>query len=157
MASLSGFLLLLALGVLARAALRVPSVARLQDRLHIRSEEIRRVAEAREQLAAAQAVAEGAVHGGTATVRAIHKGIASIPFTILENIPATRDTTRQVRRIHDAISDGVYAGISIGNKLIGHAARSAINPLQADTTVQGLASPQADAAAASTAQPEPKK
>ncbi|MGH8539854.1 MAG: hypothetical protein ACRETW_05045, partial [Stenotrophobium sp.] len=106
----------------------------LHYRARIRSEEIRRVAEARQQIAAAQAVAESAVDGGTAAVRLIHKGIAAIPFTILENIPATRDTTRQVRRIHDAISDGVYAGISIGNKLIGHAARSGINAPKADAS-----------------------
>lgn len=118
--------LLLTTGVYAMLWRRMASLARTQYRLHRRSEELRRVAEARAQLAAAQAATEFAVQGGTATVRAIHQGIAAIPFSILENIPATRDTTRQVRRIHDAIAEGVYSGITIGNKLLGHAARSAI-------------------------------
>ncbi|MGH8506192.1 MAG: hypothetical protein ACRETM_09545 [Stenotrophobium sp.] len=120
--------LLLTAGVCAGLWRRMASLQRTQFRLRSRCEELRRIAEAREQLAAAQAAAEIAVQGGTATVRAIHKGIAAIPFTILENIPATRDTTRQVRRIHDAISEGIYSGITIGNKLLGHAARSAIKP-----------------------------
>lgn len=76
------------------------------------------VAELRAQLALGQTVAENVVEGGTSTVRAVHKGIASIPFGILESIPVTRDTTRVVRRIHDAISDSVYGGISATNKAL---------------------------------------
>jgi hypothetical protein len=119
--------LLLGLTLLLAAPLRkrLDQTARLQYRVRVRRDELRLVRELRGQIAAGQALAENVVEGGTATVRTIHKSIASIPFTILENIPATRDTTRVVRRIHDVISDGVYGGISIGNKVLHQAARGA--------------------------------
>ena len=125
-----GIILLAALAVATGLSLHrgMLEAGRRLQRSRVRIDELRLAAALRAQMAAAQALTEGAVQGGTATVRAIHKGIAAIPFTILENIPATRDTTRQVRRIHDAISEGVYSGIAIGNKLLGHAARSAIRP-----------------------------
>lgn len=46
-------------------------------------------------------------------VRETHRAIADIPFNILESIPATRDGARQLRRIHDLASDGIYTGISL--------------------------------------------
>ena len=91
------------------------------------------VAELRAQLAAAQKVTEATVEGGNVTVRTVHKAIAAIPFGILESIPATRDTTRVVRRIHDAISDGIYGTISAANKAVHGAARNAVNPLQPES------------------------
>ena len=51
-----------------------------------------------------QQAAEMGVHLGTNTVRAVHMGIAAIPFGILEVIPATRHTSRLVRTVHDQIS-----------------------------------------------------
>lgn len=70
-----------------------------------------------------QRVAEQGVELGTNTVRNVHRGIASIPFGILEAIPVTRHPTRIVRGLHDQISDVVYDSISGGNKLIGSALR----------------------------------
>ena len=61
--------------------------------------------------------------GGTRAARALHQGIASIPFDILETIPATRDTTRVVRRIHDFTADNVYAAISAVNRLAAESGR----------------------------------
>jgi len=46
-------------------------------------------------------------------VRETHRAIADIPFSILESIPATRGGARQLRRIHDLASDGIYTGISL--------------------------------------------
>lgn len=119
--------LLLGLTLVLAAPLRrrLDETARLQYRVRVRGEELQLVRELRGQIAAGQALAENVVEGGTATVRSVHKSIANIPFTILEGIPATRDTTRVVRRIHDVVADGVYGGISIGNKVLHEVARSA--------------------------------
>ena len=76
-----------------------------------------------ETLRQVQRVAEQGVELSTTTVRNVHRGIASIPFGILEAIPVTRHPTRIVRSLHDQISDVVYDSISGGNKLIGSALR----------------------------------
>ncbi|HSW13293.1 MAG TPA: hypothetical protein VLI06_10675 [Solimonas sp.] len=74
-------------------------------------------------LAQVQKLAEGGVSIGTDTVRGIHHGIASIPFGILEAIPATRDTTRVVRAIHDQTADTVYGAINLVNRVLGKGLR----------------------------------
>ena len=118
------------LSLLVAGALVADAQRRLQGlrRQNLRNEaaisELQLMAQIRSQLAAGQVIAENVVEGGTNTVRAVHKGIAGIPFGILESIPVTRDTTRIVRRIHDAISDGVYDGISATNKALHQAARN---------------------------------
>lgn len=104
---------------------RLRGVQRQQWRNEAALSEMQLVAQIKAQLAAGQVLAENVVEGGTSTVRAVHKGIAGIPFGILESIPVTRDTTRIVRKIHDAISDGVYGGISATNKALHQAARNA--------------------------------
>ena len=78
-----------------------------------------RFIEGRRLLAQMQATTEGAVEGGTAIVRTVHHGIAGIPFSILEAIPVTRDTTRVVRAVHDLTADSVYAAISAVNRAFG--------------------------------------
>ena len=79
------------------------------------------------QLAEAQRLTEAVVSGGTRTVRAIHRGIAAIPFGILEAIPATRDATRVVRLSHDLIADAVYGGIAVVNRGVGHGLRAGLD------------------------------
>ena len=119
-------LLLTIAGVLAMSMQRRLHVAqRLQRRSEAAVAELQLSAKIRAQISAGQTAAENVVAGGTNTVRAVHKGIASIPFGILESIPVTRDTTRVVRLIHDAISDGVYGGIKATNKALHQAARNA--------------------------------
>ncbi len=90
--------------------------------------EITHFADARTRLAALQEITEGAVEGGTELVRTIHHGIASIPFTILESIPVTRDTTRLVRGIHDLTADTVYGAISTVNRVLGNGMRHTLKP-----------------------------
>jgi hypothetical protein len=85
-----------------------------------------RIEALRAQMGQVQQLAETAVDGTTSVVRAVHQGIAAIPFGILEAIPATRDTTRVVRSVHDAIAGAVYGSIRGVNKLIGRAAREAL-------------------------------
>lgn len=74
-------------------------------------------------LSQVQKLAEGGVSVTTDTVRGIHHGIASIPFGILEAIPATRDTTRVVRAIHDQTADTVYGAINLVNRVLGKGLR----------------------------------
>lgn len=106
---------------------RLHTAQRQQRRNEAAVAEAQLVADIRKQISAGQTIAENVVAGGTSTVRAVHKGIASIPFNILESIPVTRDTTRVVRRIHDAVSDLVYGGITTTNKTLHQVARDAVN------------------------------
>ncbi|ORE85526.1 hypothetical protein ATO7_14928 [Oceanococcus atlanticus] len=85
--------------------------------------EAQRMREANERLAQWQSVTESSIDSGTAAVRAVHRGIAAIPFDIFEAIPATRDTSRVVRGVHDFTSDNVYAAISLVNRLAGQRGR----------------------------------
>lgn len=77
-------------------------------------------------LAETQRLTETVVSGGAQTVRAIHRGIAAIPFGILEAIPVTRDTTRLVRYSHDRIADAVYGGIEAVNRGVGKGLRAGL-------------------------------
>lgn len=88
-------------------------------RREIAQAEAERLLRAEQQLAQAQQISESAVALGTGVVRGVHRGIAAIPFGILEAIPATRDTTRIVRRTHDLISDAVYGSIGAVNRGVG--------------------------------------
>ncbi|HKY89710.1 MAG TPA: hypothetical protein VJM11_01670 [Nevskiaceae bacterium] len=97
-------------------------------RLETRLAEAQRLQRAEAQLGQVQRFAEAAVSGGTQTVRTVHHGIASIPFGIFEAIPATRDTTRVVRKTHDLISDTVYGTIGAVNKGIGSLLRAGLTP-----------------------------
>ncbi len=95
-------------------------------RAAVRVAELVRFAVSHQRMGEIQQLAESSIDGTTALVRAIHRGIAGIPFGILEQIPATRDTTRLVREIHDLTSDGIYSGIAVLNRKIGERARSQI-------------------------------
>ena len=83
-----------------------------------------RMKQANDRLAEWQEVTETTIDGSTQAVRAVHKGIAAIPFSILESIPATRDTAKVVREVHDFTSDNVYAAISTVNRLLGDRSRA---------------------------------
>lgn len=89
------------------AALRT---AVLRQRAY-RAERARFVA-IREQFAGGTDRVGDVVNLPTAATRLGHETIAAIPFTVLENIPATAETSRVVREIHDEISGAVYDIIS---------------------------------------------
>lgn len=82
-------------------------------------------------LADAQQFAETVVDTGTSTVRAVHFGIARVPFGILEAIPVTRDASRMVHQAHDAIADAVYGTIGGINRIAGRALRGALGARRA--------------------------
>lgn len=110
-------------------------------RAETRMAEILRLQKVESQLHDVQRMTEAAVAGGTQAVQAVHKGIAAIPFGILEAIPATRDTTRVVRVTHDAIAGTVYGAIGAVNKGIGSLLRAGIN---SETSGRNAALPTAD-------------
>ncbi len=122
----AGLTLLLALAVrhLARETSALNLALRRAALYHL---EGARFIEGREQLLRAQESAEALVHGSTTIVRGVHHGIAAIPFSILEAIPATRDTTRIVRGVHDLTADTVYGAISAINRVLGREFRRSLN------------------------------
>jgi hypothetical protein len=103
----------------ARAAQRACATAERSVRRarHVHSER-RFMAEAAAKLAQVEAVTEG-VALGTDVVKAVHLGIASVPFTVLEAIPVTRGVTKIVHGVHDAVSHTVYGAIGLANKALG--------------------------------------
>lgn len=113
--------------IMARAAFALRREVFEAHRAILRAEQVQaeglRLLRIEQQLTQAQQISETAVAVGSGVVRAMHKGIAAIPFSILESIPATRDTTRVVRKTHDLISDAVYDSIGAVNRGIGAALR----------------------------------
>lgn len=95
-------------------------------RAEVVQSEATRLQRAERQIADAQRLTETVVAGGAHTVRAIHQGIAAIPFGILEAIPVTRDTTRVVRATHDLIAGAVYGGIGLVNRGVGAGLRAGL-------------------------------
>lgn len=136
---------LLAISAISSLLLAASGLAAWRNRGHKRSSEsnlhyiaarqaeLVLLAENQRQLLEAQEILEGSIDGSTTTVRAIHKGIASIPFGILEAIPVTRNTTQVVRGTHDIISDVIYSGISAANKTSGKAIRKGIGKNDGDS------------------------
>lgn len=98
-----------------------------------RASEVAWLIQNRDQIAEWQEISEKSLDEGTATVRAIHHAIAAIPFTILESIPVTRDTTRVVHGVHDVASNGIYAGISLANRALGKQLRNKLSAEESAT------------------------
>ena len=92
-------------------------------RCAVHQRELLQVIENHRLLQEVQSVTESLVDEGTSVIRTIHKEIANIPFEILESIPRTRDTTKVVRSVHDVTSGGIYAGISVANRMLGRQMR----------------------------------
>lgn len=109
-----------------------------------------------QKLARAQAVLESGVGDTTSGVRAMHKSIANIPFSVLEAIPATRDTTKLVRGVHDLISDGVYSAVSAGNQLAGSATRRGLQSTRKKSLAVANNQPKSPKALPSVPTPQPK-
>ena len=128
---------LLGCACMALSALAAVWLWRLNTRISVLAEQLARTAavraeaqlmrEANQRLVQWQDVTETSIDSGTAAVRAIHRGIAAIPFDILEAIPATRDTGRVLRGVHDFTSDNVYSAISLVNRLAGQRGRRILN------------------------------
>lgn len=70
-----------------------------------------------------------AVQLASAVTRFSHRAIASIPFGVLNAIPATRPASRRVQMIHNDVADAVYAAIDSAS---GGAAEAASKRLLGD-------------------------
>ena len=112
-----GIVLILATGALLplcrQVQLRRWSLRNRERRVVAFASELGHARQARERMDSLQSNMAGALDASSMAVRDTHRAIADIPFSILERIPATRDGARQIRRIHDLASDGIYAGISL--------------------------------------------
>ena len=93
--------------------------ARRARRLAVRAGDAELRVEQQQRLAEMQRRAEHAVEQTNAAVRAIHKGIARIPFGLLSRIQATRKSARVAQTVHDSTSEVVYESISAVNRLVG--------------------------------------
>lgn len=116
------------------------TVVGVRDRLvraEVRRAEALRLQDAEARLAELQRLTERGVSGGTDVVRAVHKGIAAIPFGVLERIPATRDTSRVVRQAHDLISDAVYGSIKAVNRGVGSGVRQGLKSRESASQATG--------------------
>ncbi len=78
-----------------------------------------------ESLRDGQQLTEQAIAVGTAVVKEMHKGIADIPFSVFEAIPATARPAKLLHGLHDSISDGVYSALGNLNKAVGRELRKA--------------------------------
>lgn len=123
--------LLLIAAALCAAALRqsrkaVKQLAQLESDLHraeVAGREQAAQIKALETLRDTQQLTEHAIATGTAVVKEMHKGIADIPFSVFEAIPATRAPAKALRGLHDSISDGVYSALAGLNKAVGRELR----------------------------------
>lgn len=102
-----------------RTARELESLRQAMRRVAVSFLEASRAEDQLADLRRRQEAAEKTVHLGTAAARELHRGIASIPFGILEAVPSTRDKTREVRAAHDDISGALYDGITLGNRALG--------------------------------------
>ena len=130
--------LLVAIGLLLAVGLRTLKLK--QELLRLESDLQRALAEGRHQaerlatlenLREAQATAEQVIAAGGSVVREVHKGIAAIPFNILDSIPSTRGPSKVVREVHDSIADGVYGALSGINKAVGREIRKTLQNVEA--------------------------
>jgi hypothetical protein len=125
--------LLAAIGLLIGVGLRMVKLKR--ELLSLDTDLQRALAEGRHQeerlatlenLREAQATAEQVIAAGGSVVREVHKGIAAIPFDILDSIPSTRGSAKVARGMHDSIADGVYSALSGINKTVGREIRKTL-------------------------------
>lgn len=105
---------------------RISAAAAQLERTAALQGDLRWWVSAHSRLSGWQEQAEASIDGGARVAQALHRGIAAIPFDILEAIPVTRDTSRLVRGIHDFTADNVYAAVSAVNRLVGAGSRRAL-------------------------------
>ena len=136
-------LLLIAAGLVSLALWHSKKAARqiktLEAELHraevAGQEQAARIA-ALETLRDSSQLAEHAIATGTAVVKEVHKGIADIPFSVLEAIAATRAPAKVLRGLHDSISEGVYGALGNLNKAVGRELRKGFEAQSSASTAR---------------------
>ncbi len=101
---------------------------------------------------------EHAIATSTLLVKEVHKGIADIPFSVLEAIPATRGSAKALRGLHDSISDGVYGALNRLNQAVGRELRNGVSlAAEAERSVSPPAVELPTDQATENPEPEPPK
>lgn len=113
------------LGLLWRVGKLLDGVETAQARAAAQGREQALRLAALDRLRTGQQIAEQAIGTGANLAREVHLGIASIPFSILENIPPTAPTARVVRKLHDTISRDIYDALGDLNESVGRRLRGA--------------------------------
>ncbi|MBU2490021.1 MAG: hypothetical protein KKA60_11585 [Proteobacteria bacterium] len=70
---------------------------------------------------------EDLVNKGVTSVEEIHKKIADMPFSRLEEIAPLQDTAKSVHDIHDKTVGGIYETIRLVNKKVGEFAEEILD------------------------------
>ena len=96
------------------------------QRLGAEERERSHMMESRHQIGLVQKVAETLIDGGTRTAQGAHQEIADASFDVLESIPATRETAKVVRSVHDTAANLAYGTVSALNKKSGKGLRKLI-------------------------------
>lgn len=137
---------MLALQRLHRLGARCDAIEQGLVRARVLGAEQQQRIEALAALEGAQQTTEHLLETGQAVVREVHKGIAAIPFDILEAIPGAGPPVRVLRGVHDRVTDSVYGALSGMNKAVGRELRkglggSAPKPLEAEPAAPELPAP----------------
>jgi hypothetical protein len=133
-------LTLLLVGVVAlwwRLEREARALADSLRRVALRALDAQRRADAQARLARAQQLTESAVDLTSATVRAVHRGIAAIPFALLANKPSAKDRVLKAQAAHDETAEAVYEGINAINRLVGRGVRRGIGLRESEPTSGG--------------------
>ncbi|HEX4872494.1 MAG TPA: hypothetical protein VFV27_09295 [Nevskiaceae bacterium] len=91
-----------------------------------RGADLARRAAALDELISHQQLAEQALDSGAALVQEVHRGIADIPFSVLETVPGVAPAARVVRQLHDRISDDIYQSLRGLNRAVGRELRRGV-------------------------------
>ncbi len=70
------------------------------------------------------------VDKGVTSVEEIHKKIADMPFSALEDIAPVKDTAKSVHDIHDKTIGGIYDTIRLVNKKVGEVAQEILDNVE---------------------------
>lgn len=73
---------------------------------------------------------QDAVDAGVQETAQIHQAIARQPYALLEKIPVVAAPVRTIRRVQEAITDGVYQTIRTLNRTAGILATQVIDYLE---------------------------
>lgn len=107
---------IVAVGLVRRLYSRFDDVDQALRRTGARGREQALRLELLDRLRNGQHLTEQMIGTGTTQTREVHQGIANIPFSILGNIPSTAPAARIARKLHDGISNDIYAAIAALNR-----------------------------------------
>jgi|TARA_R110000851_G_scaffold153542_2_gene295500 hypothetical protein len=99
------------------------ALANSLKRVGLRALDTQRRVDAQVRLARAQQFTESAVDLTSATVRAVHRRIAAIPFGLLARTPEAKAQVLRAQALHDETAEAVYGGINAINRLVGRGVR----------------------------------